>query len=386
MQVKQAAELLNAVTKEVLGVEDLAQEDLSNIVDVGSAIFDANALEPYGKALVNRIGRVIFSARLWKSTAPKIEMDAWTYGSVAQKIDFDLPEADDLEDYELVDGASYDDNIFHQPHYTARYFNGKDGFTIKLSFGEKQVRQSFTSAMEYVRFVEGLQTAVENSMTLKIDALKMRTINSFAGSTIYNEFSGGTYSGGSGVRAINLLYLYNEQFDLDTPLTADEALFDADFLRFASAMIKLTLGRMQKPSTLFNLAGAEKVTPKENLHVVLLDTFESATAAYLQSDTFHKELTELPGHESVSFWQGTGDGYGLDDVSAINIKTGDNHAVSITGVLGVAFDDMSLGVQQPERSMTSKFVADASFFTNFYKAEARYFNDFRENFVVWFVA
>lgn len=386
MEVKQAAALLNAVTKEVLGKEDLAAEDLSNIVDVGNTIFDAGAVEPYGKVLINRIGKMIIASRLWGSTAPDIMMDAWTYGSVTQKVDFDLPEADDLEDYQLVDGASYDDNVFHQPHYHQQFFNGKDAFTIKLSFGEKQLRQSFVSAADYVRFVEGLQTAVENSATLKKDALKMRTINSMAASTVYNEFSGGTYTGGSGVRAINLLYLYNEQFNPETDLTADEALFDPDFLRFAATIIKLTLGRLQKPSTLFNLAGAEKVTPKENLHVVMLDTFESAVAAYLQSDTFHRELVDLPKHETVSFWQGSGDDYALDAVSTINVKSGDGHSVNISGVLGVAFDDWALGVKQPDHTVTSKFVAEASFFTNFWKYEGNYFNDFRENFVVFFIA
>ena len=60
MEVKQIYELMNTVTNEVLGKEDLVTEDLSNVVDIGTEIFDANAVDNYVRSLVDHIGKVVF--------------------------------------------------------------------------------------------------------------------------------------------------------------------------------------------------------------------------------------------------------------------------------------------------------------------------------------
>ena len=78
MQVKQIYELVNDATKEALGEEaTLLQEDLSNVVDVGTAIANATAYDNYVKALVNRIGRTIFVTRKYKGTIPNVIFDGW---------------------------------------------------------------------------------------------------------------------------------------------------------------------------------------------------------------------------------------------------------------------------------------------------------------------
>lgn len=63
MTVKQIYELMNTVTSEVLGKTDLVAEDLSNVVDVGTELFNATAVDNYVKTLVNHIGKVIFVNR-----------------------------------------------------------------------------------------------------------------------------------------------------------------------------------------------------------------------------------------------------------------------------------------------------------------------------------
>ena len=49
MQVKQIYALMNTVTGELLGKTGLVQEDLSNIVDVGTELFDATSVDNYVK-------------------------------------------------------------------------------------------------------------------------------------------------------------------------------------------------------------------------------------------------------------------------------------------------------------------------------------------------
>lgn len=385
MDVKQIYTLVNGATSEVLGGTAVLNEDLSNVVDIGEQVFNANALDRYVKALVNHIGRVIFVNRAYRGSAPSVLMDGWEFGSVLEKVQADMPDASENESWELEDGASYDPNIFYQPKVSAKFFNKRVTFEIPMSFTERQVKQSFSNAAQLNGFISMLYNSVDKAMTVKVDALIMRTINNMIGETVHSEYSGGSYGTASGVRAVNLLYLYNQRYPT-AALTAEKAPTDPEFIRFAAYKMGLYSDRLSKMSTLFNVGGKERFTPADMLHVVLLSDFAAAANVYLQSDTFHDQFTSLPNAETVPYWQGSGTEYSFDSVSKINIKTASNDTVDIGGILGVMFDRDALGVSNLDRRVTTNYNAKAEFFTNFYKFDAGYFNDLNENFVVFFVA
>lgn len=378
MEIKQIYPLVNEATNEALGVEGLVQEDLGNIVEVGNAVFNANAMDKYVKALVNRIGKIIFVNRVYEGSAPSVLMDGWEYGSVMQKVSMGLPEATENETWELTDGQSYDPHIFHAPKgVVAKYYNKYVTFEIDMSFTENQLKMSFNSVTELNGFISMLYTQVENSMTVKLDELIRRTINNMIAETVHTN---------NGARAINLLTLYKSAYPADTTITAATALNNKDFIRFAAYIIKVTHGRMRTMSTVFNEGNQPRHTPTDMSHIVLLEDFASGADVFLQSDTFHNELSALPTAERVPYWQGSGASYAFADVSKINVKTASGNVVEQGGILGVMFDRWALGVANIERKVTSQYTPNAEFFTNFYKYKAAYFNDFNENFVVFFVA
>lgn len=386
MTREQVYSLVNTVTSEVLGRDNVVLEDLSNTVDVGTEIFNANAVDNYVKSLVNHIGRVIFVDRVYRGGVPSVLMDGWEFGSVLEKITCDLPEATENETWELENGTSYDPNIFYQPSVSAKFFNKRVTFEIPLSFTEKQVRESFSNAAQLNGFISMLYNAVDKSLTVKIDGLIMRTINNMIGETVYTEYTGGTYTGSSGVRAVNLLYLYN-QFASPT-ITAANALKTPEFIRFAIYTIGLYADRMTKISTLFNVGGKDRFTPVDLQHIVLLSDFEKAARVYLYdaNGQFNTEGLALPTKaETVPYWQGSGTTYAFSDVSKINVVTSGNHTVELDGILGVIFDRDALGVCCVDRRTTTAYNAKAEFYTNFAKYDAGYFNDLNEQFVVFFI-
>ena len=385
MEIKQIFELINGVTKEVLGSESIVKEDLSNVVDLGDAVFNANAMDKYVRTLVNHIGRVIFVNRSYRGGVPSVMMDSWEFGSVLEKIQMDMPAATENESWELTDGTSYDPNIFYAPKVSAKFYNKAITFEVPISITEKQVRQSFDNATQLNSFISMIYNAVDKSMTVKIESLVMRTINNEIAETIYNEYNAGKYGASSGVRAVNLLKLYNEQSG-GTAITRAQALKNPDFLKFASYTISLYTDRMTRLSTLFNVGGKERFTPKDLLHIVLLTDFAKATGSYLESDTYHNELVKLPGYETVPYWQGSGKTYALDDVSQINVKTASGHDIDVKGIIGVMFDRDALGVCNQDRRTTTSYNPKAEFFNNFVKFDCRYFNDLNENCVVFFLA
>ena len=389
MEVKQIYTLMNSVSQEVLGKTDLVHEDLTGIVDMGTEVFNQNAVDNYVKSLVNHIGKVVFVNRPYSGKVPSVLMDAWEFGSVLEKISADIPQAEENDSWNLTDGTEYKQDVFHKPTVTAKFFNSKVTFEVPVSITERQVKESFSSAAQLNGFLSMIYNAVDKSMTIKTDALIMRTINNMIAETLDADkaaFGGSTvnYSSASTVRCVNLLKLYNTA--KNAKLTAATAILDPEFIRFAAYQMGLYADRLGSISTLFNVGGKERFTPKDALHTVLLSDFAKAAQAYLYADTYHNEQVLLPKAETVPSWQATGKDYAFANVSKIDVKSASGKNISIGGVLGVMFDRDALGVTNSDKRVTTNYNAKAEFFNNYYKFDAAYFNDTNENFVVFFIA
>lgn len=386
MEKTQVYSLVNNATSEILGESALLKEDLSNVVDIGTAVFNANAVDDYVRSLVNQVGKVIFVNRPYAGGAPSVMMDSWQYGSVLEKITAELPEATENESWELNDGEDYSQDIFYKPNVSAKFFDKRVTFEIDMSFTERQVKQSFQSPAQLNGFTSMLYNSIDRSMTVKTDALIGRTINNMIAETVKAEYGSANINSKSTVKAVNLLYEYNQKNS--TSLTADDALTTPAFIRYASFRMGLYQSRMTKISKLFNVGGKDRFTPADYLHIVLLSEFAKSAMAYLEADTFHNSLIALPTAETVPYWQGSGTGYSFTDTGKVYVKDASGDDVTVTGVLGVMFDRDALGVTvfDDERRVTTHYNAKAEFFNNYYKFGAGFYNDLCENFVVFFVA
>lgn len=390
MKIKQVYEIVNDAQKQVLGEESLIQEDLSDVVSVGESIANANLYDKFVGALINRIAKNIFSIRAYSGRAPQVLMDSWEFGSIVQKVHGKLPDAEENESWELVDNAVYEQDTFYKPQVSVKLWNQKTTFEIPLSIAEEQLKQSFLGAEEMARFIAMLYQMVENSLTLKFDALIMRTINNFIGATLYESTSGGSLQ--NTPKCVKLLTEYNTINGLtgNDALTQAKALYDKEFLRYCAYRMKQVATRMGTYSTLFNIGETEKHTPRDLLHIVMLDYLDAGVSAFLQSDTFHEELVKLPVADVVSCWQGTGTSFALADTSKINVqvldKTGTKRSVEQAYIVAVMFDRDALGVTAFNKRVKEHYNAKAEFFNYWYKEDAGYFNDYNENFVVFVVA
>ena len=376
MDVKQIFTIMNTVTSEVLGKEAVVNEDLTNIVDVGTEIFDTNNVDNYVKSLIDHIGRVVFVNRPYRGNVPSIMKDAWEYGSILEKITMDkLPEAVENESWNLTDGQSYDPNVFHKPQVSAKFFNKRVTFEIDMSITERQVKESFSSPEQLNGFLSMIYHTIDKSMTVKLDSLVMRTIDRLIAETIHAD--------GDGIKAVHLVDEYNSRFG--TTLEKSKALTNPDFIKFVVLMMGLYIDRLGTISTLFNVGGKDRFTPKDMLNVVMLSEFKQSANVYLQSSTFHNEYTALPNAETVPYWQGSGTNYSFDSTSRIDVALGSDNEDIVTksGILAVMFDRDACGVTNLNRRVTTQYNPKGEFFNNFYKFDAGYFIDLNENAVVF---
>lgn len=392
MKIEQVYSLVNQSTKDILGETDIVKQDLSNIVDIGTSIINSNNVDNYVKSLVDHIGKVIFVNRPYAGSVPNVLMDKWEFGSILEKISADLPDAIENKSWELTNGVDYSPNVFYKPTVSAKFYNSKVTFEVDMSFTEKQVKESFSNAEQLNAFVSMLYNAVERSMTVKIDSLVMSTINNAIAQVINHampDVVDGNYSQATSTpQAINLLKLYNDTFT--KTLTKVTCLSDADFLKWCCIMLSTYAKRMSRMSTLFNVGGKPRFTPKEDLNIIMLQDFYANMRVNLASDTYNKEDLLLPTDiTTIPYWQGSGNDYSDSKVAKINvaIKTGESTTkdIEMNGIMAVMFDRNALGVCNMDRRVTTNYNPKAEFYNNFYKFDCSYFNDLDENFIVFFI-
>ena len=393
MDVTQVATLVNSVNNEIIGASAILEEDLSNVIDVGKAVFDATSYDKYVAALVDHIGKVIFVDRKYTGELASLYRDNWEYGAVMEKIYVtDMPVAVENDTWKLTNGTSYDPNVFTQPNVAAKFYNKKTTFEVDLSIADIQVRSAFDSATQLNAFISMLMNSVDTAINIRLEGLAERVVNTLIANTIYDDIPDLDLTK-TGTKAINLLKLYNDQFDPNgsNPLAAADALYTPEFIRFASLTMAKTLDRIRKPSILFNCGSLLRHTPKDMQHFILLSDFKRAADVYLQSDTFNEEYTALPLADSVPYWQGSGTDYGFDSISKIHLDIVDPSddtktvEVEVDGVIGVVFDHWAGGITNDKRRVTSNYNAKAEFTNMFYKQDANYFVDLNENCVVFFI-
>lgn len=377
MKVTQIKDLVNSSLKELNGSSTLLKEDLSNVVDVGTEIFDTDNLDNFVKKLIDRVGSTVFNTRVYQGSAPSVLMSSWEFGSVLEKVDSELPEVEENESWSLENGKDYSPNIFYQPKVSAKFFNSKVTFDIPISFTRMQVKSAFNSASELNGFLSMLMNSVQNAMTVHIDGLIMKTINNMT-ATVLN--------GKKGLQVVNLLDGYNA--NSTTKLTAQNALQNADFIKYANLVINTYRDRISKLSTLFNQGQKSKFTPLANQHLVVLSDLASASKVYLESETLHDDNVKITNYDTVPYWQGSGTTYSFDDVSSIDVAIKDGKStkeIKASGILGVLFDTNAVGVTCQNQRVTTNYNPRAEFYTNFTKFDAGYYNDLNENFIVFTV-
>ena len=377
MKVTQIQDIVNSSLKELNGTSDLLNEDLSNVVDVGTEIFDTDNVDSFVKKLIDRVGQTVFNSRLYQGSAPSVLMTSWEFGSILEKVDSELPDVEENDSWDLQDGKDYSPNIFYQPKVSAKFFNSKVTFDIPISFTQTQVKSAFNTPSELNGFLSMIMNGVQNAMTVHLDGLIMKTINNMTATVLDSN---------TGLQVVNLLDGYNQ--NTTTKLTPENALQNADFIKYANLVINTYRDRISKMSTLFNQGQKSKFTPMANQHLVILSDLASSSKVYLESDTYHDENVQISDYDTVPYWQGSGMHYNFDDVSSIDVAIKNGKAtkeVKASGILGVLFDTNAVGVTCQNQRVTTNYNPRAEFYTNFTKFDAGYYNDLNENFIVFTV-
>lgn len=377
MKVEQIYNIVNELTSQYLGKTEMVNADLSNIIDIGSETINLDNLDKYVNSLIDQIGKITFVNRPYEGLVPSLYRESWRYGAIRQKISYDeLPDAEENETWKLQDGQSYDQDVFTAPKVSSTFFSKKVTFDIPMSFAKRQVETAFQNATQLNSFFTMIETAISNSMTLKMDSLAMSVLTNMIGKTITTNTT-----------APLVINVAEGSFSPSSTITGLELgrwLQSQDQVRKAIYKIMTWKKRLTRLSKMFNISGSDRFTPYTRIGFVLNDAFAQAAKTFLYSNTYNEEFVHLEGFDSIPYWQTPGTKYDYNDILSFNINIkGVDTPIKDKYVIGVMFDEYAVGISNLDRRTTSHYNGRAEFFNNWYKFDAGYYNDTSENFIVF---
>lgn len=378
MNVNQIYSVVNSIAQNMkLGTMNVI--DTTSFVNFGKDVLSSDVnKEIFYSTLVDRIGRTIVAIREYKADTRRVLVDSFTFGSVLQKISFELQNAETTSQWE-IDGEN---------PYTVENNTPKNGIRQKLfaqtlpTFSYKdvvldnQLESAFINAEAMAGFINGIYTRMYNALEISKEGLANSTVNALV-CEVYTETTADAPINTRRMR--NVLAEWNA-LHADTQLTADTALENKDFLKYVCVQMGTLIPFIGKLTKMYNDGTVERVTKEDNLIVEVNTEFEKMYSVYLQSDTFHDELVKLPNFKSVPYW------YTPSNPTEIKGKNSNGEDKTISNVLAIFRDsDSCLCTLEREKliSLYDQWNARTKLKLS---ADQRYIVDTSENCVVFYMA
>lgn len=376
--VSQIYGLVNDIVSMSLGDVGITAVDTDSFVSLGNIInSNARSKDAFYSMLDDVIGRTVIAIRKYKAKDRSVKKEEMEFGAYLRKINYTMGKASENATWISENQASpYD--IKSNTKLTQVLFTGFGTYTYEDKLPTRQLKTAFTNAESMDSVIAGLYVAKDNFMELSLERLSSMAVNTYMA---------GVLNSSNTVCKRNLLKEYNEF--AGTSLTVNQALHDLEALKFFSSKINLAVKNMASFSKLFNVKGQERFTPRDKVVVEVNSEFANTSAFYLQSDTYHKELVELPHYEEVSYWQGPGTSYTFDTTSAINITINGvegKTTVNQSGIIAFVHDIDAVASSIYDRRNYTVFNPRSECVNIMDKADKGLIADLSENGIVFYLA
>lgn len=378
--VNNVAPLLNYVNKQAGGIFGPEVTDLDSFVSMGNSVISSeDNTATFTHTFFDVISRTIDIVRAYNPDTINLITNADEYGAILRLIDVDLIESTENPAYNLVNGQSVNQDIVNKPPVFQSLFTDFNAWEYDVTIPDVQWKSAFKSPEEMQAVINAVFTSLANSKARDLENAGRLAYCNLAGENVVRTSAGGCTT------VINLLTTFNTIFSKN--LTPANCIFDPEFNRYATYVIDDTVKTMQGMTTIYNVNRVNKWTPRENLRVLINTQFASACKMYLQSDVFYKDLVELPKYSEVAYWQSVGNGErNFVDSTTINIRTASGYGVYQFGVIAVIADDEAVGIMKMDERTTAHHNNRGEYTNYFSKCDMGYYNNMRNQSVVFVVA
>lgn len=367
MPVHDIAELVESIVTQALGTGILAGVDTSNMVSMGQAVLSSQQnTEYFMNTLVQRIGRTIMSYRKYNNKLNDMVLSDFEYGAIVQKLKVSMPETEEDQSYNLTDGQAVDMYKVSKPVVKQKFFASETPRQIKITIQRQALKEAFLSEMAMGGFISSVFGEVQNKIEITLENLGRLCIANFMA---------------NGPKTINLLTEYNA--GQTNKLTADTALQDEKFLRYAVRRMKYVMDCLTDMRTDFNLEAAERHTPADLQKVRVISDFMYALETTVDYAAFNEGYIKLrPGYQMLNFWQSATSPYAIDIEPAT--PEGKGEEVQINNIVAAIYDRDAMGIYKMEEEVsTTPYNSAGRYYNTFWHNKELWFNDLGENFVMF---
>ena len=394
----QLSTVLTAITNQATGVNNITPLDTASFVTVAQMALKTG-YDPLATAISQVLSRTIFSVRPYTRKFKGLNVSNQRYGNHVRKLlTIDKPFEDD-DRLKLVDGESIDQYKVNKPKVLQTNFYGANQYQKSVTIYKDQLDCAFSSPDEFASFISMVMQNASDMIEQAHEETARATINNLISGIYAAETTTGTANimakSNGGKRAINLLILYN-QMNGSTLSVSD--IFKAEnfegFVKFAFSTINTLADLMTDRNTLFSSQLTEytviRHTSKDRMKFYLYTDLVNKINSEVYSTVFNPDFLKLVDFERVNFWQSALNPPQIQNKPVMlnkdgTLKTADN--TTISNVFGVLFDEEAAGYTTvKEWSQPSPFNARGGYYNQFWHFTDRYWNDFTENAIIFYVA
>lgn len=370
------AEILGADYMEKTG--DFIQLDSYKLADVGKAVESVEGgVDKFVKAVLVQRGKLYIESREYTSELSNIYVDSFDWGGYVERVMFKPQDLIQDQMYNLVDGASYDDHVFYEPKAVSKIFEEAKTIMCPISLTEDAIKMSFTSWDEMNKFLSGIEQNVRNTIDVGLDAYAHMLVA-----------CGIAVSDKAIETSVHLLTEAIARGILESGTTAGEAMESEAFVTFAMRRIAEVKAQMHRYSSAFN--NHTVPVQAKDVNMILLNDFVQASKFLVKANTYNINEIGIGEYDTLSAWQSvvnitgqdTQDYFAFENNSKIKIKADATNKlgcgtsdITISNVIGIAYDRMAMGICPFKQKVTSSYTAIADFWNQYHHTLVNYILD-----------
>lgn len=392
--------------------QDLDYLDDQYIVDLGEKLninasgdFEINSpADLVFRALMSQCGKIVIDNRGYVAQLPSLFVDAMNWGIFREQVLIELSDVmvDEMwnpdgfigwtETRNGVTGPEEGARIAsiefgcYKPPVSSKLYKRAHGIMAALTTEREQLFTAFRNADEYASFVAGLYNSITNALQLKAEVYALMACSMAIAKAAANG---------------NLISLRDE-YALVAPSsisgwTNDKLMQDEGFQRFMLRRISEVSMYIRRYTAAYN--DHEHVTFASDPRRILLSHAVSAAKFGVRANTFNEELLGIGDYDTVTGWQAVtsygvtedrfdletasticlskgaasgADGAGITESSGTAITVNNNGTCRLSGIIGLVYDRLALGVTLDKRKVTTQYSASRDTVNTFYHSLINY--------------
>ena len=375
---KSLAQAMGAEYMDQLG--EISALDSAKLADVGREVTQPGTVEKFTNSLISLLGKFELLNNEYKKRLNSLYVDSFEWGGFIERTVLDLTKIIDDPMYNTVDGTDYSEieHTFYGSRSVTKIFEEAKPIMSPISIQSEELREAFRSWDQLNMYLSGIRMQVRNTINFALNMYEHMIVS--CGIAV-SAASGGLNN------ARHLLTEAKAKGIVESDVTSEEALENADYLAYCCKQIYKTTKFMEEITTAFNDGTIPMFA--DEIGKILLTDFAASVKFDLLARTYNPNDLSIGDYDEVAFWQGTQETINstvenfeystnskimLTADAATKLKIGSS-AVTINNVIGIAFDKRAMGMCLRRSKVTSSYTACADFWNEFHHELLNYLLD-----------